>query len=264
MHVVVDSVDLHYLREARRVFHAVPGRGARQSLLDDEYGSQMAGELNVYVAADAVLTVSQKEASLITDVTGGAALAHAVHDCEDFPRSEVPFAQRRGVLVVGSYQYLPNVEAVEYLCREVLPRMQPALLEEHPVYVIGQGLGDKLRELGREHPCVRMVGWVPSVTPYFERCRISVVPLLYGAGTKRKMLQALMAGTPTVATRVGAEGLDLHPGTHFLQADDPEAMADAVTRLLVDEDLWSSIAADGCSHVAATHGLNVVPSGSRR
>ena len=51
-----------------------------------------------------------------------------------------------------------------------------------------------------------MVGWVPSVLPYLNRARVTVIPLLYGAGTKRKLIQALMAGTPSVSTAVGIPG----------------------------------------------------------
>ena len=61
--VIVDSVDLHFLRDARRLF----GAGVR---LDERYGARCAEELNTYRSADAVLTVSQREADLIADFVG--------------------------------------------------------------------------------------------------------------------------------------------------------------------------------------------------
>lgn len=249
--VLVDSVDLHFLRTGRRLFGDDAASGGR--LLDDDFGAQMIGELNCYAAADLVLTVSAKEAGKLEDLLGQRTLVACAPDCEELPASQVPFADRRGMLTVGSYQHPPNVQAVEYLCREILPLVSPELLAEHPVYVVGNALDERVRRYGTNLPNVRMVGWVPTVTGYFERSRISVVPLRYGAGTKRKMVQALMSGTPTVSTSIGAEGMNLRHEEHVLVADTPQAFADSIERLISDETLWTRLARNGRAHVLQGH-----------
>ena len=223
--VLVDSVDLHYLREARRIYREPADRRGQPSFLQPDYGLQMIGELNVYAAADGVMTVSEKEARMIGDLTGRVARAFVVADCEDFRSSPLAFAERRGIVMVGSYNYPPNVEAAEFLCRDILPKLPKGTLKRHPVYIVGQRPGDRVRAAAKGLANVQVVGWVPSVEPYFERCRISVVPLLYGAGTKRKMVQSLMCGTPTVTTSVGAEGLNVAHEQHVLLADDAPSFA---------------------------------------
>lgn len=250
--VLVDSIDLHFLRNARQTFLGSEARvpGA----LSSNHGWEMARELNAYAAADGVLTVSQKEADLINDFVGDAALAAAVPDCEDLPASSVPFADRRGILFVGNFRHAPNVGAVQFLCREVVPRLRPDLLREHPVSIVGNDLSDTVRDFGRDLPDVKMVGWVPSVLPYLHHARLMVVPLQYGAGTKRKLLQSLLAGTPAVSTTVGIEGLNLQDGEHILVADDPAEIAAGITRLLTDEGLWQRLAAQGQAHLGERHG----------
>jgi hypothetical protein len=168
--------------------------------------------------------------------------------------SPLPLSERRGVLLLGSYQHLPNVEALAYLVREVLPRVDRRLLERHPVYVVGNGLDEGVRRMaeGAEH--LRVVGWVPSVVPYFHRTRISVIPLLFGAGVKGKMVQALMTATPTVSTSIGTEGLDLRDEEHVLVADDADRFARSIERLLQDDLLWERLAARGRDHIVRTHG----------
>ena len=52
---------------------------------------------------------------------------------------------------VGNFRHLPNGEAVEYLCRDVLPRLDPDLLAAHPLTVVGSRLDDKVRAHGRGH-----------------------------------------------------------------------------------------------------------------
>jgi glycosyltransferase involved in cell wall biosynthesis len=247
--VIVDSVDLHFIREARQA--------EQGGMLDEEFEVRKAAELGAYWAADAVLTVSDDETRVVNELIGQRRLAHTVPDGEDLPESELPFAARRGILYVGSFQHTPNVGALEHLCHGILPRIDPALLTSHPVRVVGNALDDSIRALGAGLPSVQMVGWVPEVTPYFHQSRISVVPLLYGGGTKRKVIQTLITGTPTVSTTIGIEGLGLRDGEHVLVADNSVAFASRVTRLLTDEPLWRRLAAAGRAQAAATHGLAI-------
>jgi glycosyltransferase involved in cell wall biosynthesis len=266
--IVVDTIDLHFVRNARRLFQppgtlgglgGSPSNGSSQAHgLSEKYGSEMVREINTYAAADAVLAVSRKEAGLITDLCGDPSLAWVVPDTEDLSVSPVPAADRAGITFVANFRHPPNVGAAEFLCREIVPLIAPDLLERHPVYVVGNGLNENIWRLARDLPNVRMVGWVPSVLPYLERARVSVIPLRYGAGTKRKLLQSLMLGTPAVSTGAGTEGMDLRDQEEVLVADGADAFAEAVTRLLTDDGLWERLARRGRHHVEATHGHNAV------
>src|SRR5262249_55383064 len=155
---------------------------------------------------------------------------------------------------VGSFEHPPNRDAVAWLCREIVPRMPDDVAREHPVLIVGNGLDDDMRALAPASSPVRMVGWVPAVEPWFAAARMSVLPLLSGAGTKRKLIQSLMWGTPAVTTSVGAEGFDLVPGRHMLLADDPDAFASAVTTLSRDDALWTRMARSGRTAIAKAHG----------
>ena len=255
--VVVDTIDLHFLRNARRVF-LPPRESEPAGTLDSDYGAEMIREVNAYAAADAILTVSEKEAALAGDLMGDAVSAHAVPLSDDSPPSDVPFAERRGILFVGNFRHQPNVDAVGYLCQEMLPHLDPAVSREHPVYVVGNGLNDTIRRFGADLQNVRMVGWVPSVLPYLQRARVSVVPLRYGAGTKGKLIQTLTVGTPSVSTSAGIEGLDVRHGEHVLVADDAAAFAESTARLIHDGELWQRLASNGRTRIGATHGREPV------
>ena len=255
--IMVDSVDLHFLRNCRRIFRAAAD-AQTAGVLDARAGTEFTRELNVYAAADGVLTVSRKESELINDFIAEPGLSQAVPDKESTPASTVPLDQRRGIVFLGSFRHAPNVGAVEFLCQEIVPRLNPALLARHPIYIVGEGLDESVCRLGDGLHQVRMVGWVPSVAPYLERARLSVIPLRFGAGTKRKLLQALMTGTPTVSTSIGVEGFDLVDGEHVLIADEPEAFAHAIYQLVHDSALWEKISKRGRDHLLATHGHEAV------
>jgi glycosyltransferase involved in cell wall biosynthesis len=248
--VIVDSVDLHFLRDARRFLQTT---GQELPPFDIEYGKQLVGELNVYAHADLVLTVSDKEALVLGDYLGKAVPIRTVPDCEELEPSPIPIEEREGILFIGSFLHNPNVQAAEFLCTEIVPRIDPKLLERHPVYIVGDGLKDSVRSFAEGKPHVRLVGWVPAVEPYLERARVSILPLRYGAGTKRKLVQALMIGTPTVSTSIGTEGLGLTPGEEVLVADDAIGLATSVSKLLVDDDACKRLASRGRASVLHRH-----------
>jgi glycosyltransferase involved in cell wall biosynthesis len=250
--VVVDSVDLHFVRDVRDRFRAQDTSDPGQ--LEADHASDLIRELNAYAAADAVLTVSEKEADLINDLIGRRDFALTLPDTEELARSPVPLSKRRGILFLGNFLHAPNRDAASYLCEEIVPRLNPSLLSEHEVSIVGTEAGEQVRDLVAGLPHMKLIGWVPSVIPYLNRARVSVVPLRYGAGTKRKIVQALMVGTPTVTTSVGAEGLGVRDGREVLIADDPAEFAAAIERLLQRRLVWRRLARRGRSHILGLHG----------
>jgi glycosyltransferase involved in cell wall biosynthesis len=250
--VIVDSVDLHFVRRMRDKLRLDAGSAPGQVELSET--RQLLRELNTYAAADAVFTVSEKEAALINDLAGRQDLAMALPDAEELPRSRVPLRSRRGILFLANFLHPPNCDAASYLFQEIVPRLDPSLLAEHPISIVGTAAEEHVQGLTDGLPHVRTVGWVPSVLPYLQAARVSVVPLRYGAGTKRKVIQALMAGTPTVTTIVGGEGLGVRDRRHVLIADDPDAFASGIEQLLQRRLTWWWLARRGRGHVLRLHG----------
>jgi glycosyltransferase involved in cell wall biosynthesis len=154
---------------------------------------------------------------------------------------------------LGNFRHPPNVDALGLLA-EVVDRLDPALLERHRVAVVGNALEPPMLGALATHPRVDAVGWVPAVEPYLEGARLSIVPLRHGAGTKRKLLQSLLLGTPCVSTPVGVEGLALEDGRNVLVGATPAALAVAVERLLVEDDTWERLSGNGRLAVEEAHG----------
>lgn len=256
--IMVDVIDLHWLRAVRR--HFLPPVGASDPNGGDspEFGSEMVRELEAYAQADAVLTTSDEEAQMIHNLLGRQSLAHTVPDHEESIPSEVPFRDRRGILFVANFNHPPNLDAVMFFCEEILPKMDQELLEEHPLSIVGHRPPPAVLEYAESSRFINLVGWVPSVVPYLQSARVAIVPMRYGAGTKRKLLQALMSHTPTVTTSMGIEGLSVEPGRHALLADDAESFAEATERLLRDAKLWARLSQNGSEGVGKVHSREAV------
>ncbi len=80
-------------------------------------------------------------------------------------------------------------------------------------------------------PRVHCAGVVPRVAPWYERAQVAIVPVFEGSGTRLKIPEALAYGRPVVSTSLGAEGLPLKAGEHFMRADDPDSFAQAILSL---------------------------------
>jgi glycosyltransferase involved in cell wall biosynthesis len=255
--IVADSIDLHFLRESRTLLNPHGDNGS-SGVLDSDFAHEMMRELNAYAASDAVLTVSQKEADLVNDFINAPSHAYPLALMEDLPPSPLGFNERKGILFIGNFRHKPNAAGVKYLCEEVLPLIKESVLAEHPVYIVGNELDPGVAEPCRRLGNVRLVGWVPSVLPYLQNARITVVPLRSGAGTKTKLIQSLTVGTPSVSTTVGIEGLNLDHGEHVLVADNPVDFASSIEQLLENREIWQRLTTRGRTHITRVHGREAV------
>ena len=135
------------------------------------------------------------------------------------------------VLFLGSMDWEPNVDAVQFFCESVWPTIQAAI--PHARFrVVGRNPHPSVRRLASES--VEIVGRVPSVTEHLHRAAVVVVPLRIGGGTRLKIYEAMGAAKAVVSTRIGAEGLDVHDGEDIRLADAPQELAEAVIKLLQD------------------------------
>jgi glycosyltransferase involved in cell wall biosynthesis len=153
-------------------------------------------------------------------------------DAQDFAPSQPAPARRPDRLCfVGSLDYAPNIDGLEWFVAEILPRLaarRPGVVLE----LVGRGAGPRIQALAG--PRVELVGAVPAVRPHLERAALAVVPLRIGGGTRLKIVEALALGTPLVSTPIGAEGLELEGGRHLALAERPEEFAAACAALLDD------------------------------
>jgi len=138
------------------------------------------------------------------------------------------------LVFTGTMDFRPNVDAVLWFAREVLPRIRDEVPDAR-FLVVGQRPHHRLDPL-RRNSAITLTGWVEDVRPYFARATIYVAPLRMGGGTRLKILEAMALGTPIVATSLGAEGYPVRSGRELILADTPATFAEAVTSLLRTEE----------------------------
>ena len=138
------------------------------------------------------------------------------------------------LVFVGSMDWLPNIDGIEYFVREILPLIR-ARRPHTTLVVAGRKPSTRVRRMAGGDGRLQVTGTVPDIRPYLWGARVSIVPLRIGGGTRLKIYEAMAAGLPVVSTSVGAEGLALEPGRHLAIADTPEEFAGRCLRLLADD-----------------------------
>ncbi len=246
--VVYDTVDLHWLRLMR---------GAEISgdpSLRDEAGRVKAIERLGAACADVVFAITQEEKEAVLALSPGARVEVVpnIHACRPSGR---PWAERSGLMFIGGFEHVPNVDAVKWFVGEVLPLVRRRL-PGAVLHVVGSKAPESILRLASASVTVH--GYVPDPTPIFDGNRVFVSPLRFGAGMKGKIGHAMSHGLPVVTTSIGAEGMRLSDGENALVADGAEAFAAAVIRLHEDELLWSRITRGSLLHVQQNFSEEVV------
>ncbi|NJO96512.1 MAG: tetratricopeptide repeat protein [Pleurocapsa sp. CRU_1_2] len=240
--LIYDTVDLHYLRMQRSV------KVGEQSI--DKMRSwirMQSRELKAAHDADLTITVTATEQEILQQ--------QQINNLAVIPNIHVPysgeqpsFAQRQGLLFIGSYNHPPNIDAVRWLCQEIMPIVW-SQLPELTLTLLGSNVTEEVQALGKDER-ISVPGYLAEVTPYFLNHRLFVAPLRYGAGMKGKIGQSLEYGLPIVATTMGIEGMNLIHEQNVLEANESQEFAQQIIRLYRDEELWHKLAANSASAIA--------------
>ncbi len=251
---VLDTHNVEY-DNFRRMYESTAW-GVKKLHYGLEFQKMKADELKWCRMQDVVLTTSERDKELFgRDVQVPMHVVPNGMDGEYFtPRSDVE-VEEHSLVFTGMMAYVPNHDGIHWFLDEVMPLIQ-AKLPKVKLYVVGKSPPESITK--RAGASVVVTGTVPDVRPYVWRSSVYVVPLRMGGGTRLKVAEALAMKKPMVTTRVGCEGIDLKDGESALMADEPQAFADAVVRLLGDAKLRMVLAENGAKVAKQKYDWNVI------
>jgi len=151
----------------------------------------------------------------------------------------------KNIFTMGTLHYPPNADGIRWFANEVFP----LILEKMPdvtLTIVGKNPPADFIQMAKENPdAVKVTGYVPDLTPYFESASMLVVPVRAGGGIRVRILEAFARAMPVVTTTVGLEGIVARPGIDVLVEDDEVSFAKAVLDLLSNEELQDQLANNG-------------------
>lgn len=250
--IIYDTVDLHCLRESRR---AKLEKDDQCRMEAEECAAQWK-EKELYLArtADVTLVVSPVEKEILEkedSLKGKIAVVSNIHTRDECIAG---FEERAGLMFIGGFMHTPNEDGIVWFVESILPLVHQQLPDVH-LYVVGSHPSERVKCLSSAQ--VTVTGYMEDVRPYFEKSRVFVSPLRYGAGVKGKIGQSMAFGLPVVTTSVGAEGMRLVDETNALIADDESVFAEKVTRLYQEKELWEKVSKNGLQSIQQNFSMEV-------
>ncbi len=248
--LLFNPADLHHIRLQREalLLHAA----------DADAADVRTRELAVIAAVDLTLLCNTIEVAAIAEALPRARTHMLPWVIEPPPAAPPPHEARAEIMFLGGFAHPPNLDAMRWFAADILPllrEMRPA----SRLHVYGADTPLQLATLQLATPGLVIHGHAPDLAPVFDRHRIMVVPLRYGAGFKGKVAEALARGLPIVATSIAVEGTGLVPGEHLLTADTAFGIAAALARLDNDPDEWTRLSRAGQAfareHLSPARGL---------
>jgi glycosyltransferase involved in cell wall biosynthesis len=186
-------------------------------------------------------------AAVLGPRTGGQVVPNAV-DLDYWQRDPASATGSR-VVLTGVMNYAPNHDAAMRLAERILPRVREEVPDAELV-IGGRDPGAALRAAADERPWMTVTGEVPDLRPEIEAAAVYCAPLRFASGIQNKVLEALAMEVPVVTTPVVADGVRAgHADPPLVVAEDDDALAAAVTRLLQTPEDYGRLAADGRRYV---------------
>jgi glycosyltransferase involved in cell wall biosynthesis len=233
--IIFDTMDLHYLRLERQA-EVLEKKQATQAVLVKKLEFSLMRKSNITILTSPVeYEILNKENELST-----FAILPNIH--AESENHVEPFGKRNDIMFIGSFLHDPNVDAVKYFINEILPNIKQKI-QNVKFFIIGSNPTEEIKKLASDD--VIVTGFVKDLQPFYDKYRVMVAPLRYGAGIKGKVTQSLTKGLPLITTPIGAEGMNLIDGEHCMISENPDEFAEKTIQVYNNEKLWSKLSKNG-------------------
>lgn len=229
--VIYDAEALFSLRDVK--YRELNG----EHVSETEKDKLVKAEVALVKSANVVTTVSEleKEQFLKHGTSSVHVLGHIIKP-EPTPAT---FEERNGILFVGSFLFdpSPNGDAVRYFANQILPLVRQEVKCE--IYIVGTNQVKSIWDLASDY--IHVMGKVDNLTPYYNRCRLFVVPTRYSAGIPLKLLEAVAHGIPAVVTPLTVDQLGWQENRDLLVGHDPVDFARKIINIYSNRDLFYAL-----------------------
>lgn len=210
--------------------------------------------------ADRLITMSQEDKEFIKtqvpEIETIDVVANGV-DIEYFDVIKKDLPKLPTVLFVGTFSWLPNVQAVTYLVEEIWPLVRKKMPQAQ-LQIVGFQPTKTIREYARLDS-VSVQGSVKDIRDAYASSHMLLAPVEWGKGTRYKILESMATKTPIVATPVAVEGIHgLESNEHVLLGSSATELADQTLQLLQDKRLQQRLSKNSYQLVKENYNWKVI------
>jgi hypothetical protein len=230
----IDAMGLHFDRAA------AGARWPLQRVYAHEAARCRQRERSLALRAQRSVAVSQRDLDALAVPTGCGRVVPVAG--REVANRRQPVRERK-VVLTGNLGYRPTILAARWFADRVWPRV----LEQVPdaTWVLAgarpsRRLGSVISRRG-----VELQADVADMAAVLGSARVAIAPMSSGSGVPMKVLEACAAGVPVVVDPWAAAGLVESGREAVAIADEPEAWAETVVRLLRDDEAAARLGGRG-------------------
>lgn len=209
-------------------------------------------EKHYWHQCDKLIVMSEEDKEFITKIIKDKQKIEVVSNGVDtkwFEAKKRKHPQNPTILSVGTFKWLPNVEAVTFLVEKIWPKIKQSI-PEAKLWIVGNAPTPKIYSYQDTDPSIEVTGNIPDIRDAFKQSHVLIAPVFSGKGTRYKILEAMASGTPVVGTSTAVEGLGVKNQQDVLVSNTATGLADLSVKILKDEKLWEKLAKNGKEFVS--------------
>jgi glycosyltransferase involved in cell wall biosynthesis len=244
---ILDTEDLHFLRKVR---HQQLKKGedfTNEALLKSDDAKR---EIASILRCDLSLIISTYEMDLLKSVFKiDEKILHYLPFLfdkidEHQTKNWKTFEERKHFVFIGNFFHKPNLDAVLTLKKEIWPTIKKAIPEAE-VHIYGAYVNQQVQQLHNEKERFLIKGFAENAFEVIESVKVLLAPIRFGAGIKGKLTEAMICGTPSITTKIGAEGMHSNLPWNGFVIDSFKQFAKQAIELYSDEIVWSNSQKNG-------------------
>lgn len=240
---LLETVDLHCLRYARH--QAVKNNKDANMSKNLNYINDIAiREVASILRCDLSLMISEIEFEILTNIyhVNENLLLYLPFMYDSLDEVETvkkwpTFENRKHFVTIGNFRHEPNWDSVLYLKNKVWPLIREKL-KDAELHIYGSYLPKKAQQLHNKKQGFFIKGWADNAIETISQYRICLSPLRFGAGMKGKLADAMLSGTPSITTTIGAESMQGGYDWPGFIYDTAEELSDSAITLYSNKKLW--------------------------
>jgi len=252
---ILDTEDLHSLRHTREKAFKNNIPFSINLWLTKEITKR---EIASIYRCDLSLIISTYEMEILTNVLkiDASLLLHLPFLLDKIDKKEVEawskFEMRQGFICIGNGKHAPNVDAVRWLKKEIWPLIRKELPKAE-LHVYGSYLPEQLQQMHKPSDGFLVEGWTNDAHKAMSKAKVNLAPLRFGAGIKGKLIDAMQTGTPSITTKIGAEGMHQDLKWNGTIAENVNDIAQAAIHLYTNKIAWQEAQQNGIQIINALY-----------